>query len=420
MAKPKHILVAGAGIAGPCLAQLLTRAGHKCTVIERAPDVRSSGQQIDVSGEGLKVIKLMGLDETIRARRVKDYGIKFVDENDRTIAAFRASNESWGLVREIEIMRPDLAGVFHEQTKDTVEYIFGDYITEIRQHDGAATVSFANSNKSRDFDIVVATDVLSSGTREAVFGPDNTKIVSLGMYAGFFSIPWQESDRSWSRWFNATGGRTVTLRPDIKHHTTGAYLSHISDGGAAVARLPMEGRKGHLVELFKDVGWETGRVLKELQAEAGDTFYFLEVAQVKAASWVKDRVALLSDAGYAPSPVTGQGTTLALVGAYVLADCIATHEDYNEALRQYVEQMTPFVQYSQKLFPGVPWIVNPQTQTGIKVMKTVVWMVGLVTNSNIARAIGKVGECLPSLGGGGPKIPAYPALCVNGNETRSM
>ena len=197
MSESKSILIAGAGIAGPALALLLVKQGFKCTIVGRAEDFRYSGQQIDVSGEGLKVIKCMGVEKGIRANIVEDDGIKFVTAKDEAVASFPV--EKAELVKEIEIMRADLARIFCDRTKDDVEYIFGDYIAKVDQHESGVTVSLAKSGDQRDFDLVVAADGLRSKTRELVFGASNTEVVSMKQYAGYFSIPWQQQDNTWSR-----------------------------------------------------------------------------------------------------------------------------------------------------------------------------------------------------------------------------
>lgn len=413
----KHILICGAGIAGPALARLLVKAGHRCTVVERASKFRDSGQQIDISGEGLKVIKTMGVEDTIRENTVKDDGINFVNAKNEVIASFPVGKAD--LVREIEIMRGDLARIFYDRTKDDVEYIFGDFVSGVVQHENSVTVSFTNLDEKRDFDLIVAADGIRSKTREIVFGPDNTKIVSLGMFSGFYSIPWKESDSTWSRWFNATKGRCVCLRPDKKRGITGAYLSQATADSGGLPTMSTEEQRNGLVELFKDVGWEADRMLEDLQSVDAQ-LYMLEVAQVKCSTWVKDRVVLLGDAGYCPSPVSGQGTTLALVGAYMLAGCIATYQDVHEALDQYQKQMRPFVDSSQKLPPGVPWIVNPQSALGISVMNNLLWITGFAINSGIASALGKLSRPLTGLfGGQQPKLPNFPVFAVT-DHNRSV
>ena len=416
MTDQKRILIAGGGIAGPALALFLSRTGHwKCTIVERAPSLRDSGQQIDVSGEGSKVIKALGIDEAIRASTVKDDGLKFIGANEQVIASFPVSglDERISPVREIEIMRSDLVQILYEHTKDNVEYIFGDTVTELRQDDDAVTVKFAKSSTEKRYDLVIAADGLRSYTRDLVFDKSNSELVSLNHYAGYFNIPWQESDGTWSQVRNETNGRCVVMRPNKKAGATGAYLSQVTNDSRRLPTMPLEEQKREIATIFSDVGWEAPRILRELAKEDASGFYLQESAQVKSKSLVNGRVALLGDAGYAPSPLTGQGTTLALVGAYILAGSILNHADNREALQQYENHVRPFVNNSQKLMPGIPWIINPQTAAGIKVLSNLVWAVSIGINSGFASAIGKVTAYLPSFGSQSPTLPEYSHLSVD-------
>lgn len=66
--------------------------------------------------------------------------------------------------------------------------------------------------------------------------------------------------------------------------------------------------------------------------------------------WSRGRIALLGDAGYCASPLSGQGTGLALVGAYVLADALArAGGDHREGFTAYEKRMRPFVELNQAL-----------------------------------------------------------------------
>jgi 2-polyprenyl-6-methoxyphenol hydroxylase-like FAD-dependent oxidoreductase len=59
---------------------------------------------------------------------------------------------------------------------------------------------------------------------------------------------------------------------------------------------------------------------------------------------------LAGDAGYCASPMSGQGTSLALIGAYVLAgELAAASGDYQTAFHQYEKEMRPFVAINQAL-----------------------------------------------------------------------
>ena len=415
MSTPKStVLISGAGVAGPALALLLTRAGHRCTIVERAPTFRASGQQIDISGEAHKVIERMGVVKEIWAARVEDEGQLFVDAKDRRIAAFPAGDKG-SLVKELEIMRADLVEVFFERTRKGVEYLLGEYVEEVRQDGEGVTVRFASSGRERRFDILIAADGLRSRTRKLAFDAGNTVLESKGMYASFMSIPWEETDGTWSRWYNDEQGlgKTVNIRPDEKRGTSSAYLSQCGPNVGDLAKGTLEEQKKRILEVFKNVGWETPRVLRAMAKDDVD-FYGQEIAQAKSKSLSNGRVALLGDAGYCPSPLSGEGTSLALVGAYILAGCIATYPDVSEALAKYEEMVRPFVTSSQNLPPGVPWIANPQTATGVTIFQYVVWVVGLVLQTGVFTVLGKLGGLLPSFGSKPLALPDFPALASSG------
>ncbi|MGI3780352.1 MAG: hypothetical protein ACRYG2_06195, partial [Janthinobacterium lividum] len=79
------------------------------------------------------------------------------------------------------------------------------------------------------FDLVVAADGVGSSTRDLVFG-EEVEIRSLNLPITYPTIPRIDSDKPWWRWYNATGGRSVTLRPDT-HGTTRATLTRLTDDG---------------------------------------------------------------------------------------------------------------------------------------------------------------------------------------------
>jgi 2-polyprenyl-6-methoxyphenol hydroxylase-like FAD-dependent oxidoreductase len=83
--------------------------------------------------------------------------------------------------------------------------------------------------------------------------------------------------------------------------------------------------------------------------EAGD-FYFDPVCQIVMDHLSTGRVTLLGDAGYCPSPASGQGTSLALAGAYVLAgELAAAAGDHEVAFARYEREMRPYIEKNQAL-----------------------------------------------------------------------
>ena len=366
-------LVSGAGIAGSAVALFLCRAGIQTIVVERSPSLRTSGQNIDIRGAGRTVVKRMANDveDAILAHLTHERGIEFVDSSNKCRARFPASSSAGSLTAEIEILRGDLARILFEAAeRQGAEYRFGDYVTSIDELENGVRVTFEKGGKEEDFEIVIAADGMRSKTRSLVF-PD-VELKSLGQYTSFFSIPLGNGDESgWARWYNAKGGRCLLLRPD-NLGATRAYLSIMSESPrlASHATLSIPEQKTLMQDLFADAGWEAHRILEGMQQ--AEDFYMQVIAQVQTPLWHKGRTVLLGDAGYCPSPISGMGTTLAIVGAYILAGELSKcNKDHTTAFEEYERIMRPYVSKAQSLPPGAPGIANPQTEWGIKIFHTI-------------------------------------------------
>jgi 2-polyprenyl-6-methoxyphenol hydroxylase-like FAD-dependent oxidoreductase len=78
-------------------------------------------------------------------------------------------------------------------------------------------------------------------------------------------------------------------------------------------------------------------------------FYLDRVTQVHVDNWSRHRTVLLGDAGYCASPMSGIGTSLALVGAYLLAGELAAADgDHRIAYAGYEQAMRGFVERAQE------------------------------------------------------------------------
>ncbi len=131
-------------------------------------------------------------------------------------------------------------------------------------------------------------------------------------------------------------------------------------------------QKSLIQELFQDAYWEISRILKGMH-EFND-FYLQHVAQVQLNRWSSGRVNMVGDAGYAPLPFSSMSTSIAFIGAYVLAGEISRQpNNIQAALESYQRIIRPYFEGIQNLPPGIPWIVNPQSMLGVKVFETVVW-----------------------------------------------
>ncbi len=358
------ILISGASIAGPALAYWLNAQGWQTTVVERFAELRDDGQNIDVRGAGREVARRMGIEDAIRAAGTGETGTEFVDAEGRAVARFAAGrSDSGGATAELEIVRGQLSRIIVERTRDATEYVFGDQIVGLDDGDDGVTVTFAHG-PARTFDVVAVAEGLRSRTRSLVF-PGVEAVRELGLYIAYLTIPRTDDDTTLWRWHSAGRGRSVTLRPD-NVGTTRATLTFLSDV-RGLDELDRDDVVTILRRTFADVGWVGPRVLAALDDAP---LHFDAVGQARLPSWSKGRVALVGDAAYCSSPVSGMSTSLALTGAYVLAGELATHPR-RTAFARYDHIMRPYVEQAQKLPPGAPRIANPRGRSGLAVMNTV-------------------------------------------------
>ncbi|MEV4754754.1 FAD-dependent monooxygenase [Micromonospora sp. NPDC049559] len=355
----RTVLISGASIAGPALAYWLRRHGFAPTVVEVAPAPRPGGHAVDLRGAGREVVERMGLMPQVRRARVDERGVANVDANGRWVARMPADLFGGeGIVAEIEIMRGDLARILHDATADGVEYLFGDRITELEQGDAGVRVRFA-SGAVRTFDLVVGADGVHSGVRRLAFGPERDYVRPLGGYQAYFTVPDPGDLDNWFLMYNAPGGRVAGIRPE-NGGTAKAMLSFTSPP-LEYDRHDVPGQRRLLAAAFAGVGWRVPALLDALPT--APDFFFDSICQVRVPVWSRGRVALLGDAGYCGSPLTGMGTSMALVGAYVLAgELAAAGGDHGTAFARYQEVMRDYVAQCQELPPGGLNGFAPRTQ----------------------------------------------------------
>ena len=343
--KNKNILVSGAGIAGLTLAYWLKHFGFVPTLVERHPTLRKGGYKIDIRGVALDVIKRMGVYSSIVESRTEIQGATIVDPSGEHLTKMDADLCGSRAEGDLEIVRGDLCQILMDQVGE-VECLYDDSITHISQSkEGGVHVEFER-NKPRLFDLVIGADGLHSSVRTLVFGDESHFLQELGFYISVFTIPnFLNLDRWEIEYFESTKFVNMySTRGDLKAKAGFAFSSktlQFDPRNRAQQQKILE-------DAFGGVGWQVPRLLESMK-EAPD-FYFDSIAQIHMPHWTKERTALVGDAGYAASPLSGQGTSLAIVGAYVLAGELADAEgDYEIAFPRYEKQLEAFVKKNQKL-----------------------------------------------------------------------
>lgn len=338
------ILISGASIGGPALAYWLTRYGFNVTVVELAPRLRIGGQAVDVRGPALDVAERMGVLDALRTRRVQMRGMSMVDADGKELFSTTERTITGGDIDspDIEILRDDLSVLMAEAAGDGVEYLFGDSITAIDEDDDGVLVSFRN-HPPRRFHLVVGADGLHSNTRRLAFGPESDYIRYMGTYLSVWTVPNFLGLDRWQVFHQVPGGTwgggVMSVRDSRECRV---YMGFESEEPIAYDYRDTAAQKRILAERLGGQGWEVPRLLEHMWT--AEDFHLDAMAQIRMDSWTRGRVVLLGDAGYCASPLSGQGTTMAMAAAYILAgelkaaggDHVAAFAAYEEALRDYV------------------------------------------------------------------------------------
>lgn len=361
--KNRTILISGASVAGPALAYWLSRYRFNPTVVERAPAPRPGGNAIDIRGGSREVAERMGIMPAVRQALTRQLGMSFVNRESKPQATMSVELFGGeGLVSDCEILRGDLVDVLYQASKNTTEYIFNDSITSLTENAEGVYVTF-EKGQPRTFDLVVGADGLHSNVRALAFGAESQFIRHLGYYVSIFTTANHLHLDRWQLIYNMPGKLAGVYT--AHQNTEAKAMFFFSSPQLQYDRHDSSQQKQILAKVFAGEGWEIPYLLKAM--ENAPDFYFDSISLIQLERWSKGRIALLGDAGYCPSPLSGQGTNLALVGAYVLAGELAEAAgDYHTAFARYQEVLQHYVQRQQKsASDGGKWFV-PSSRTIIQ------------------------------------------------------
>ncbi|GAA4785866.1 FAD-dependent monooxygenase [Olivibacter ginsenosidimutans] len=338
----KNVLISGASFAGLTLAYWLNKFGYQVTVVELGKGLRKGGSPIDVRGEALNVVKEMGIYEKIKAKEFV-HDTEIVNAKNETLVSF-SINDFDEYHGDIEINRGDLVDILYEIVpKGEVEFLFGNSIETLTQHEDHVDVTFENGVR-KNFDLVFGADGTHSIVRKVVFGDEENFSKFFGVYFAFAEANHIPTGRAKDTGiiYREIGKQAVLYQ---FQHSVNALLMFLSPKLNWDYR-DHEQHKQILKETFgDDTNWKIPEMLDTLLYS--DNLFFDEVCQIHMPTWTKGRVALIGDAAYAPSFFTGMGTTLAIVGAKKLVDALLSKGDYEAAFVEYNETYRPFVKSIQ-------------------------------------------------------------------------
>ncbi|RKT55019.1 FAD-dependent monooxygenase [Saccharothrix australiensis] len=342
-----RVVVCGAGIAGLTLAGRLATTGHEVVVVERSRGPRPEGYMIDFFGPGYDVAERMGL-----LPRFHELGYRFLeagyhDGTGRRRAGLSFERFAAGLHgRMTSIMRPDVELILRTALPPEVDLRFGAAVVAVDDRADGVSVALSDGT-SLDADLLVGADGIHSTVRRLVFGDEAEFLRYLGFHTAAFTFTDPEVHR-------LVAGRFCLT--DTVGGQVGCY--GLRDGGVAAftvhrtpdPTLPADPRAA-VRATYGTLGWIVPRVLERCPPE----IFYDQVAQVELPRWRSGRVVLVGDACGAVSLLAGQGASLGMGGAFVLAEHLDDPDAYERRWRPVVVEKQRVARAGARWFlPATP------------------------------------------------------------------
>ncbi|KAI8617612.1 hypothetical protein BC830DRAFT_1166872 [Chytriomyces sp. MP71] len=386
-----RVLVSGGGIAGPTVAHFLARAGANVLVVEKAPGLQRNGQNVDINGSARRVVAKMGLTDQVIAHNTTEKGTCFVDDGGRAFAEFPIGKGSF--TSQMEILRSDLAKILYEHTKKNpnVEFKFDTKIDKVLENNDHGVKVLLSDGSTHAADVLIAADGTGSQVRKMCFDPATIKRRDTGVFVAYWTVPRETNDSDWWAIHQTSNSKTISLRPD-PYHSIRVMVTCLPRTEAhrtqwrTASRANRSDQERFLVREIPAGAWQ-GQRLHDTMLQAPD-FYIQAMQQIQMDSWSSGRVVCLGDAAYAPTPLTGMGTPLALMGGYLLAGELSKtwREHPQKAFATYEALYRSFVEETQQYPSIAPKLAHARGPMMRWLTQTAIWSAAKVTARQVATA----------------------------------
>jgi FAD-dependent urate hydroxylase len=315
-------LIVGGGIAGPVAALALQRAGIEAAIYEaRAPTAGDAGSWLTVASNGLDALRAIGADEPVRAAGFATAGIVLLNDKGARLGRIPAGSARHDRPLTITIKRARLHRVLLEQaTRHGISFAFGKRLAGVEMSPNDGVIARFGDGTQAYGDLLIGCDGVHSATRRNI-----DAAAPPGRYVGLVNFGGYTRDLA------------LSVESGVWHMVFGrrAFFGYIRDPGGGIvwfANVP-RGQvsdserdatttaqwKRQLLDLFADDYAEVARIIRAgaLELVADNTY---DLASVPA--WRRGPMLIIGDAAHAPSPSSGQGASMAIEDAVVLARCL--------------------------------------------------------------------------------------------------
>jgi 2-polyprenyl-6-methoxyphenol hydroxylase-like FAD-dependent oxidoreductase len=320
-------IIVGAGIAGPVAAVALARAGIRATVYEAADVPRDDlGAFFNVAPNGIAVLRALGLDSALEEAGFRNDRLAFFNERGRLLTSVAVGG--------ITVMRGELSARLRSAAEQRgVRFVFGKRLAGVEADVSGVVARFSDGTAVRAAAIVGA-DGVHSRTRACVL-PEAPRPV----YSGFLNVggvvgtDLPPTGEAMHMVFGYRGFFGYAVRPSGATYWFSNFVQEQEPArGDAADLLPPAVVRERLLDVHRDDPPEVTRIV---EATAGGVGAYAVHDLPPLRRWHRGRVVLIGDAAHAIAPHAGQGVSLALEDAFVLAECVRAHGDPAAAFRAF-------------------------------------------------------------------------------------
>jgi 2-polyprenyl-6-methoxyphenol hydroxylase-like FAD-dependent oxidoreductase len=334
---PRTALVIGGGIAGPALAMFLKRAGITAVIYEGRPGpADESGAFLNLAPNGLAVLETLGLAGEIAARGTPTTSIEFLNHRGKRLGRFP---ETTILIRRGALNR----ALREAAVARGIRLEYGKRLAEIQTPEtGGVIARFEDGTEARG-DLLVGCDGIHSATRQAVLpeapGPEYTGVIDSGGFAP--APPGSKADGVMRMIFGLRGFFGYQVVPSGEAFWFENFHQASEPDRSALDAIPDDEWRQRLLELHAD---DPPPVTDLIWSAAGPVGPWPIYDLPTLPAWHRGPVCLIGDAAHATSPHAGQGASLALEDAIVLAKCLRDIPDLERAFTAFESHRRPRVE----------------------------------------------------------------------------
>ncbi|HEX9225903.1 MAG TPA: FAD-dependent monooxygenase, partial [Arthrobacter sp.] len=358
------------------------------SVVDHAEGPRPQGYMIDFFGPGWQAAASLGILPRLRELGYQIQRLDYVGRNGKARASLPFSGFAEVVRgRLTSILRPDLELAVREMLPAAVELHYGRTVAAVGQSRDAVTVTL-DDGQVHGADLLIGADGIHSVIREIVFGPEEEFFHHLGFQVGAYSFSDPELAGRIGDRFAVTDTRNAAMFfYRLRDGSITAMAVHRTDNPV----LP-DDPQALLRSRYRDLGWICPAALDRCPGD----IYYDHVAQIRMPRWHTGRVVLLGDAAAAVSLLAGQGASLGMAAAYVLAEELNRHPGISSGLASFEARLRPLVTEHQKAgVSAAHWFV-PATRGASFVRRTAIRLANVpgMTRVISSAVVGKSGAAL--------------------------